>query len=150
MIEIRSILAPTDFSEHAEVALRYACGLAERFGAALHLLHVLPDIIPTGPDVMLAPALPPEFYDKTEAESREALLKVLDPAWGRPVSVATSVLWGGAVDRMVEYATFHNIDLIVVATHGRSGLSHALLGSLAEAIMRQAPCPVLSIRDRST
>ena len=150
MFQIRSILAPTDFSEHANIALKYAASLAEKFGACLHLLHVLPDVVPAGPDLMLAPALPPEYYEATEKESSEALLKVLDPAWGRPAQVQTAVVWGGAVDRVVEYATEKKIDLIVVATHGRTGLSHALLGSLAESIIRQAPCPVLTVRDRDS
>jgi nucleotide-binding universal stress UspA family protein len=95
---------------------------------------------------MLAPALPPEYYEATEKESKEALLKVLDPAWGTPAGVETAVVWGGAAERVVEYASERRIELIVVATHGRSGLSHALLGSLAESIIRQAPCPVFTIR----
>jgi universal stress protein A len=145
---IRSILAPTDLSPHAEVALRYACGLSERLGATLHLLHVLPDVVPVGPDPLLVPAYPPEFYAETEAESRAALDRILNPAWGVPPSLEHAVRWGDPVDGIVGYATDHAIDLIVVATHGRTGLSHALLGSVAERIVREAPCPVLTIRDR--
>ena len=147
MIEIRSILAPTDFSEHAAAALKYACGLAEKLGATLHVLHVLPDVVPAGPDLMLAPALPPEYYAETEKESRAALEKILDPAWGKPAGVKTAVVWGSAVDRVVEYAEDEKVDLLVVATHGRTGLSHALLGSIAELIIRRSPCPVLTIRE---
>lgn len=150
MFEIKSILAPTDFSEHANVALKYAAALAEKLGATLHLLHVLPDVVPTGPDLMLAPALPPEYFEATEADSLAALDKVLDPAWGRPTEVKTSVVWGNAIDRVTEYATEKKIELIVVATHGRTGLSHVLLGSVAESIIRQAPCPVLTVRNRLT
>jgi universal stress protein A len=147
MLEIRSILAPTDFSEHVKPALRYAVGLAERFGATLHLIHVLPDIVPSGPDLMIAPALPPEYYRDTEAESLEALKGVLDPSWGSVESIERGVRWGDPVDGVVGYASEHAIDLIVVATHGRTGLSHALLGSMAERIVREAPCPVLAVRD---
>lgn len=148
MQRINSILAPTDFSQHAEAALAYACGLAEMFGASLHLLHVLPDVVPIGPDPMLVPSFPPEYYQESEAKSREALEQSLQPQWGRPASVETAVRWGDAVNGVVEYANEHSIDLIVLATHGRTGLSHVLLGSVAERIVREAPCPVLTIRDK--
>lgn len=150
MFEIRKILAPTDFSRHAEAALRYASGLAERLGAELHLLHVLPDVvIPIGPDPMLVPSLPPEYYSETETRSRAALAQALDPAWGQPLSkVEVSVRWGDAVAGIVGYAADCSIDLIVIATHGRTGLSHVFLGSVAERIVREAPCPVLTIRSR--
>ena len=149
MLEIRSILAPTDFSRHAEGALRYACGLAERFGATLHLLHVLPDVIvPVGPDPLQIPTLPPEYYTETEAQARAALARAADPSWGRPPHLAVAVRWGDAVAGIVDHASTSDIDLIVIATHGRTGLSHVLLGSVAERIVREAPCPVLTIRSR--
>ena len=71
MLEIRTILAPTDFSRHSESALRYACALAERLGASIHLLHVLSEVMPLGPDPMLTPVLPPDFYRDSEASSNE-------------------------------------------------------------------------------
>jgi universal stress protein A len=149
MLAIRSILAPTDFSPHAAVAVRYACELAVRLGASLHLLHILPDVVPVSPDPMLAPAMPPEFFAQSEVKAREALGVILDPAWGEPHSVVTAVHWGAGVEGIVEYAAAHAIDLVVIATHGRTGLRHALLGSVAERIVRESPCPVLTIRDRA-
>ena len=149
MLEIRSILAPTDFSPHAETALRYACRLAERLGAKLHLLHVLSEVVvPVGPDPSLVSSLPAEYYTETETQSVEALRRVLDRVWGQASSAEVAVRWGDPVDAIVGYAADHAIDLIVVATHGRTGLSHVLLGSVAERIVREAPCPVLTIRDR--
>lgn len=148
MIEIRTILAPTDFSKHAEAALRYACGLAEKFGARLYLLHVLSDIVPVGPDPMLAAVLPPEYYVESETASHEALKTLLQPAWGRPASVETAVRWGIPDSEIVAFAAAQAVDLVVIATHGRTGLSHVFLGSVAERIVREAPCPVLTIRDR--
>jgi universal stress protein A len=149
VVEIRSVLAPTDFSPHAEGALRYAVGLAERLGATLHLLHVLPDVVvPVGPDPTLTPSLPPEYYTETEEQSLAALRKLLDPAWGKIPASEVAVRWGSPVDAIVAYAADQKIDLIVTATHGRTGLSHALLGSVAERIVREAPCPVLTLRDR--
>ncbi len=148
MLEIRKILAPTDFSSHAANALRYACGLAERVGAELHLLHVLSEVIPTGPDPLLTPVLPPEFYRESEEQSRQALSAALDPTWGKPPGLVTNVRWDGPVEGIVAYAEQAVVDLIVIATHGRTGLSHVLLGSVAERIVREAPCPVLTIRSK--
>jgi universal stress protein A len=149
LIEIRTILAPTDLSPHSLTAVRYACALAERFGATLHLLHVLCDVLPVGPDPMLAPVLPPEYYTESETESKQALERLLNPAWGRPSAVETSVKWGSPVESVVETAKAIGADMIVIATHGRTGLRHLFLGSVAEQIVREAPCPVLSIRDQT-
>jgi universal stress protein A len=147
VIEIKRILAPTDFSPHSQRAVRYACALAEKFGAELHLVHVLSEIIPAGPDPLLMPVMPPQFYEENEGRAKETLQQILDPAWGRPASVATAVRWGSPVEAVVDYAREEEIELVVIATHGRTGLSHVLLGSVAERIVREAPCPVLTIRD---
>jgi universal stress protein A len=148
VVEIRSILAPTDFSAHSEHAVRYACGLAARLGCDLHLVHILSEILPSGPDPLLMPVMPPEYYEESEQRARENLGRLLDPAWGSPRAVVTAVQWGGPVEAIVAYADEHKVDLIVIATHGRTGLSHVLLGSVAERIVREAPCPVLTIRSR--
>lgn len=149
MLEYRSILAPTDFSPHAAAALRHACALAQKLGAELHLLHILPDFVPASPDPILAPSMPPEYFNEAEARAREALAQLLDPSWGHPTSVKLAVHWGSAADGIVAYAKDHAIDLVVIATHGRTALRHVLLGSVSERIIREAPCPVLTIRDRS-
>ena len=146
MIMIRTILAPTDFSTHANEAVRYACGLALKLDATLYLLNVLPDIVPAEPDLMLAPSLPPEFYQQSEDQASNQLRGLIDPTWGTPKEVRVDVRWGGAVEGIVDYASDRQIDLIVIASHGRTGLRHALLGSVAERIVREAPCPVLTIR----
>jgi nucleotide-binding universal stress UspA family protein len=148
VFQIRKILAPTDFSAHAENAVRYACGLAERLDAVLHLLHVLSEVVPTGPDPLLTPVLPPEFYQEAEGQSREELGKLLQPSWGAPRAVKVAVRWDSPVEGIASYAREEAVELIVIATHGRTGLSHVLLGSVAERIVREAPCPVLTIRSR--
>jgi nucleotide-binding universal stress UspA family protein len=148
VIEIHSIVAPTDFSAHSQKAVRYACGIAERLGSELHLVHILSEILPAGPDPLMMPVMPPEYYKENEDRARETLGRLLDPAWGSPHSVVTAVRWGSPVETIVSYAIDHRVDLIVIATHGRTGLSHVLLGSVAERIVREAPCPVLTIRDR--
>jgi nucleotide-binding universal stress UspA family protein len=147
VIEIRRVLAPTDFSAHSERAVHHACSLAERLGAELHLIHVLSEIIPAGPDPLLMPVMPPQFYQENEQRAGETLCGFLKPEWGTPQTVVTAVRWGAPVEAIVEYAAEKKVDLIVIATHGRTGLSHVLLGSVAERIVREAPCPVLTIRD---
>jgi nucleotide-binding universal stress UspA family protein len=148
VLEIRKILAPTDFSEHAEHAVKYACGLAQRLDATLHLLHVLAEIVPSGPDPLLTPVLPPEYYRESEAQSRHALSTLIGPGWDCPPAIEKAVRWDSPVEGIVGYARDAAVDLIVIATHGRTGLSHVLLGSVAERIVREAPCPVLTIRSR--
>jgi universal stress protein A len=148
VIAIRKILAPTDFSPHAETAVRYACGLAERLGSELHLLHVLSEVVLAGPDPMFTPVMPPDYYRESEEQSLETLGRSLDPSWGEPPIVRTAVVWSTSVEGIVDYARDHEVDLVVIATHGRTGLSHVLLGSVAERIVREAPCPVLTVRVR--
>ncbi len=121
VIEIKSILAPTDFSAHSEHAVRYACRLAERLGSELHLLHVLSEILPAGPDPLLMPVMPAQFYKENEDRAQETLDHSLDPSWGKPAAVVTAVKWGSPVESIVSYADDHRIDLIIIATHGRTG-----------------------------
>lgn len=146
MITFGRILAPTDFSSHSHEALRYACGLAERFGAELHLIHVLSEIVPTGPDPLLMPVMPPQFYAEDEQRAKDALKTAIKPEWGAPASLSTAVCWGAPAEAIVDYAAENKADLLVIATHGRTGLSHVLMGSVAERIVRESPCPVLTIR----
>jgi nucleotide-binding universal stress UspA family protein len=148
VIEIKHILAPTDFSAHSEAAVRFGCQFAERLGSTLHLLHVLSEIVPTGPDPLLMPVMPPQFYKDNEDRAHETLNHLLKPDWAKPTTIVTEVRWGSPVESIVAYAFEARIDMIVIATHGRTGLSHVLLGSVAERIVREAPCPVLTIRDR--
>jgi nucleotide-binding universal stress UspA family protein len=148
MIEIRSILAPTDFSQHAASGLRYACGLAQKFGSTVHLLHVLPEVVaPVGPEPMLVPTVPAEYYREAEQSAMQALETAIPADCGVPSDVRRSVHWGDPVLAIVNYAREHAIDLVVISTHGRTGLRHVLLGSVAERIVREAPCPVLTVRD---
>jgi nucleotide-binding universal stress UspA family protein len=102
--------------------------------------------VPAGPDPLLMPVLPPEYYTETEARSQETLAGFLKESWAQPVSVVRGVRWGSPVEAIVAYAREQQIDLLVIATHGRTGLGHVILGSVAERIVREAPCPVLTLR----
>lgn len=147
---ITRILAPTDFSKHSSCAVKYACELGERLGAEVHLLHVLADlVVPAGPDPMLVAGLPPEYYAEAESQARRTLETLPPPDYPHAPSVVRATRWGEAVEEIIAYAKENAIDLIATSTHGRTGLGHILLGSVAERIVREAPCPVLTIRDRS-
>ena len=145
----KHILAPTDFSHHAESAVKSAFELAEEFGATVHLVHTLAEPVSAiAPEPMIVAAPPPEFYQESEKSCLEALGNVA-AKFGKPgLTVQKAALWGSPVDTVLEYAEREPIDLIVISTHGRTGLSHVLLGSVAESIIRNAPCPVLTIRDK--
>jgi len=141
MITLERILVPTDFSECAERARSYACELARRFGAELHLLHVVPPVSLPGyvgpvPDELLQP----------EEGARQELEKWNDPAFEHAKGVVRSVTTGTPFVEIVRHARDQAVDLIVIGTHGRSGLTHMLLGSVTEKVVRKAPCPVLTVR----
>jgi nucleotide-binding universal stress UspA family protein len=147
MARITRILVPTDFSPTADAALEYAFVLAERFGASLQLLHVLDD--PFVVDGMAADAYiaeAPALRTAVLDDARERLRHRAAPreVLGQPID--TEVLFGHGARTIAEYAAERGVDLIVMGTHGRSGFAHLLLGSVAERLVRTAPCPVLTVR----
>ncbi len=145
MARITRILVPTDFSATADAALEYACVLAERFGAHIQLLHVLDDPFVT--EGMAAEAYISEAPGIREAMLREAQEKLAHRAIPRRgTGIHTEVLFGHGARTIAEYAEAHTADLIVMGTHGRTGVAHLLLGSIAEKLVRTAPCPVLTVR----
>jgi nucleotide-binding universal stress UspA family protein len=138
---LERILAPTDLSPFAERAVAYAHGLAEKFGAELHVLHVAADLTEAaklhGATGVVEPA-GQDDYDRW-------LAGLLGEA-GNVRRVEAVRIGGDVADTIDRYAREQAIDLIVLATHGRTGLSHLLLGSVAESVLRAAPCPVLILR----
>lgn len=146
----KHILAPSDFSHHSEAAIKSAFELAEQFGATLHLVHVLAEPVSAiAPEPMIVASQPPEFYQESETACINALQQVADKFNAGQVKVQKAALWGSPVESVLEYASRNPIDLIMISTHGRTGLSHILMGSVAESIIRNAPCPVLTYRDKS-
>ncbi|MFA6457425.1 MAG: universal stress protein [Bacteroidota bacterium] len=144
-IGLRKILVPIDFSDHSKKALRYALPFALQFKAELELMYVVePTIYPSdfGFGQVGFPDVEKELHEKAKAELQE-LLKTTVPA----AITATSVVSTGIpFVEITTYAQAENIDLIIVATHGRTGVEHILFGSTAEKIIRKAPCPVLVVR----
>lgn len=143
MILLNSVLVAFDFSDTSKHALTYGHDLAHAFGGRLHVLHVA-DVIS-----MSAAQFYPEGPGDPEAKAAELALSQL-----RDVLAAESVEEAEAVVRVspsaahaiVDYAKEVHADVIVVGTHGRSGMSRLLMGSVAEHVMRRAPCPVLVVR----
>lgn len=142
---LKKILVPVDFSEPSRKAMHYARVFAEQFGASVLLVHVV-EPLAYPPDFAVVPIIPP---DVEEARTREIQRQLEDMARGvgGGVAVAAKVLSGRPWQGVVEEAKAWDADLIVVSTHGFTGFKHALLGSVAEKIVRHAPCPVLVVRD---
>jgi nucleotide-binding universal stress UspA family protein len=144
-IAIKRILLPTDFSSHSATATRYACELVMKFDAQLHLLHTLETHLAGTPGFAMGLALP-QYIHESRTMAEKSLAGVLDPQWLAGRTVVHAVVEGSPKVEIVRYARAHEIDLIVLATHGRSGLAHVLIGSVAESVVRTAPCPVLTVR----
>jgi nucleotide-binding universal stress UspA family protein len=143
-VQIRRILVPVDFSALADVAFEYALGLAQRLDAKLLLLHVFQVPAFAYPDASVP--LPAETLLEAEHMARSSLDKLLKRAEAASVPASPLLLEGAAFVEIIRAARSEGADLIVMSTHGRTGLRHALLGSVAEKVVRKAPCPVLVVR----
>ena len=139
------ILVPTDFSEPSDAALAYARVLAGKFGASLHVLHVIE--IPAammGPEVYIADV--PVLQARLCENAQNQLQEQVTPNDQTPHPATADIVFGTSARSILEYAGEKDIDLIVMGTHGRGGLAHLLMGSVAEKVVRQAACPVLTVR----
>ena len=143
-IHIRKILAPVDFSENTPPILEWAAHLALEHGSSVVLLHAYH--LPVEFQQLEGAYLPPDFWASVRDEAEASLGRYAADLRGRGVEVETAVCEGYAATVIVEEAAARNIDLIVIGTHGRSGLKHLLLGSIAERVVQKAPCPVLTVR----
>jgi universal stress protein A len=146
MIRLQKILFATDFSTNARSAQDYACAFAEQFGAELHVLYVLQDMRLVMPEPATMFAVPASNLDEIQASAERALALVPDATWCTGKHVVRATRSGTPFVEIVRYAEEEQIDLIVLGTHGRSGLPHVLLGSVAERVVRKARCPVLTVR----
>lgn len=146
MIHIKKILFPTDFSLLSTAALKYAVHFARDYKAQLHIVHVVDEAYQYW--ISMAPSTVPvgaPIVEDVVRHAREGLEKMVGERSLAEINVFTDVLVGRPFAEIVRYAAEHTIDLIVIGTHGRGGLSHMLLGSVAEKVVRKAPCPVLTV-----
>ena len=146
MIAIKNLLVATDFSEVSDAALSYGRTLAEQFAATLHLVHVVEDIatmtFTTDGVAAPIPGLQEELEDAARTQLDAAVARVQGRGQRPQMCIITSNARAAAI---VDYAKNASIDLIVIGTHGRGGMSRLLLGSVAERVVRTAPCPVLTV-----
>lgn len=144
-IGLSTILVPIDFSDNSKKALRYAIPFAQQFNASLTLMYVVePTIYPSdfGFGQVGFPNVEKELQDKAIQEMQELIATMVPPT----VKSSAVVDSGIPFVEITLYAQRKNIDLIIVATHGTTGVEHILFGSTAEKIIRKSPCPVLVVR----
>ena len=146
MIQFKRILHPTDFSDSGTAALRAACGMAAKFAADLHLLHVIQDVTLLAPYGAAEAYLPAEWREEIREQVEASLAKLPDPAWEQGTATIRAVSEGVPHHEIARYAGDNGIDLIVMGTHGRTGMPHMLMGSVAEKVVREAPCAVMTVR----
>jgi nucleotide-binding universal stress UspA family protein len=147
MLTLKRVLFPTDFSELSLHALGHAKSFAEAYKAELHVIHVIDEAcqywMAMGPNSLPAGPPPDELVTAAKQEIEKFVHEHIAAS---SVSVRTEVLIGRPFMEIIRYAREQTIDMIVLGTHGRTGLKHALLGSVAEKVVRKSPCPVLTIR----
>jgi nucleotide-binding universal stress UspA family protein len=145
---IRRLLVPVDFSAGSDAATGYAAVLGAALGASIHLLHVLEEPFVTQGSWAFVEPDPPERRERIVADRQARLAGIASrfrPACDR---VTTEVRSGEAANAIITVATDRGADLIVMGTHGRTGWSHLVHGSVAEHVIRKAPCPVLAVCER--
>jgi nucleotide-binding universal stress UspA family protein len=142
MINVKKILWPTDFSDNSKTSQMYAHELAVQFSAELHIIHVIVD-----PAYVVSPMGVGYIPDSYQADVRERSDKELAEQLADAVdlTIVRETIDGAAAESITQYAQDNDINMIVMGTHGYSGLSRLLLGSVAEKVVRSAPCPVLTV-----
>ncbi len=146
MIPPGTILVPVDFSETSDLALQHAKALARLSKAALHLLHVVSDAdVSPGTEAFWGFS-EKAVQERWVGEATTKLEGLCSAADRKDFAVTTVVEVGAPFIQIIRYARQHDIDLIVMGTHGRGAVTHLLMGSVAEQVVRQAACPVMTVR----
>jgi nucleotide-binding universal stress UspA family protein len=140
MIDLKRILVPIDFSETSSTALRYGVELARRFTARLYLLHV-----PEHPGEAAEAEYPIGLFETMQNAAYDRLRHLLTDEEARELRPECAMRLGTPADEIVRYAHDHDVDLIVMGTHGRTGVARVIMGSVAEKVVRKASCPVLAV-----
>jgi universal stress protein A len=137
-------LVPVDFSEDANQAVKYATDLASKLGARMTLLHVI-QLLPFGSGDM-GVTVPYTYTQDLEAEITSRMQVYLERVTAAGLEGEIAVAHGVPFQEILETAKAQQVNLIIMGTHGRTGLQHVLMGSVAEKVVRLAPCPVLVVR----
>ncbi len=143
----KKIMCPLDFSEFTDEIVEYAVNIAGKYGSELHLLHVIPSLNYYTPYESF---LTPENLIALESSIETEVGKDFDKVMKKIDMPAKKIIKSGApFVEIIEYVKAESIGLIVMGTHGRSGIEHILIGSVAEKVVRKSPCPVLTVRPRN-
>lgn len=146
MIILKNILVATDFGEASEAALTYGRDLARSYGATMHVLHVVESVVASMADAESIGTLM-DLQTQIERNARKQMDSIITDEDRTTLHAKPIVLTSSrAAEAIVQYANDHAVDLIVMGTHGRRALAHVLMGSVAERVVRMAPCPVLTVR----
>lgn len=145
MIEIKRIMVPTDFSDYSSYALKYAVAFAQSFQARLYVVHACEhSVLGAGTEAYHFSV--PEFMAEVEKNEQAALARVVGDLVAQGLQAESVFKVGTAYGAIVDAARELDVDMIILATHGRKGVSHLVFGSTAEKVVRMAPCPVLTIK----
>ena len=144
---IKKILCPTDFSENSEYALKYALALATLTQADLQLFHVVEPITYPQSTEFFEPVLDEvELMMKMETAFQQQLEDQVTTLKAKYPKIKGKLVTGNTFLEIIQAARDDDLDMIVMGTHGRTGLAHVLIGSVAERVVREAPCPVLTVK----
>ena len=144
-MEIKSILFPTDFSEGSSQALKYAIDMAKKYGAKLHIVHMIYDIAKASGWYVPHGSVD-EMYKDIQDGAKKELEKFGVEEFSGMKDIERTVLMGVPHEEIMNFAKKNKIDLIIMGTHGRSGIDRILFGSTAAQVVSYAPCPVLTVR----
>ena len=143
---INKVLVPIDFSDYSKSALKYAVNFAKSFNAEIILIYVVEPVI-YPPDFSMGQIAMPSINTEWDDRAKDELQKLAKSEIIGAVKVKTIIKTGKPFVEIIETAKEENVDLIIIATHGHSGVEHILFGSTAEKVVRKAPCPVLTLRE---
>ena len=146
MVAIKRILVPTDFDVCSTPTVRYAAELAEKFGSELILLNVIQDLALAMPDAVMPTPVPAPVITQLIDAAKTGLANLVTAENLSRLNPKLEVRVGSPAGEIIAAANDLKVDLVCIGTHGRGGIAHFLLGSVAEKVVRQAPCPVLTIR----
>ncbi|MFQ5863318.1 MAG: universal stress protein [Candidatus Brocadiales bacterium] len=145
MVSIKKILCPVDYSVCSSEAMKYAAHIAGGEGAQMYLMHVI-DIRSFGHESPLDFEVPKPTQEVIERIRKELAEDLVHERDGKKVEVEAIVVVGKPVEEILKVAKEKEVDMIVMGTHGRTGIPHVIIGSVAENVVRKAPCPVLTVR----
>ena len=145
-LEIKKILVPIDFSDYSKSSLKYATNFANKFNAGITLIYVVEPVI-YPPDFSMGQIAIPSVNAEWDLKAKEELEKLGKQEIPESIKVSILIKTGKPFLEIIDTAADENIDLIIIATHGHSGVEHILFGSTAEKVVRKAPCPVLTLRE---